>query len=153
MSQKDIGRHLAELNNLIHRQMLKIGRTGDCYDKENSAISNASSCIIAYLYDHNSDDIFQRDLENEFHVRRSTMSKVLTALEQKGFIQRIAVKSDRRLKKIVLTDKASAMADELKQTRTRLEQRLMSNISEAELIAFKNTIEKMKQNLIREDEI
>lgn len=153
MSKKDIGRHLAEINNLLHRQLIKNSREFVGNSHAGADISGAGSCIIAYLYDHNSEDIFQRDLENEFQVRRSSMSKVLSLLELKGFIQRVAVQSDRRLKKIVLTDKAKLVADKLKHSRLALEKKLTQNISQSELMQFRATLEKMKQNLTQEDNI
>lgn len=153
MSNKDIGRHLAEINNLMHRQLIKSSREFVSDNGDNGAITGASSCIIAYLHDHNSNDVFQRDLENEFQVRRSSMSKTLSLLEEKGFIQRVAVQSDRRLRKIVLTEKAELVADKLKHSRAMLEKKLTTNISQAELLAFKATLNKMKQNLAQEGDI
>ncbi len=153
MKQKDIGRQLAELNNLIHREIMKTSpyKNENCGD-ENPAISHARSCIIAYLHDHAEKDVFQRDLEREFRVRRSTVSKILTALEQKEYIKRIAVSSDRRLKKIVLTDKAKLLTDRIKHQKRMLEEKMTSGISEEELSAFRATLEKIKQNLSKEDE-
>ncbi len=152
MSEKDIGRHLAELNNLIHREILK---NSPCENNEenskNAGISHASSCIIAYLHDKGDRDVFQRDLEREFQVRRSTMSKVLTLLEQKEYIRRVEVDYDKRLKKIELTDKALNKADKLKSDKKNLEQKMIKGISEEELSQFKHTLEKIKQNLKQED--
>lgn len=151
MQHSQIGRQIAEINNLIHRRIQK-NKLKNCIEcEENSGLSHSSTCIIAYLYDHNDVDTFQRDLEREFNVRRSTMSKVLTVLEQKGYIKREEVCSDRRLKKIVLTQKASLIADEVKHRRTRLEEILADSLTEEELEAFYKTCEKIKENLSKED--
>ena len=150
MSKKDIGRHLAEINNLMHRQLIKSSRELFADSSDSGAISGASSCIIAYLHDHCSNDVFQRDLENEFQVRRSSMSKMLSLLEEKGYIKREAVKIDRRLRKIVLTEKAELVADKLKHSRCALEQKLTQSISQSELEQFRATLEKMKLNLTQE---
>lgn len=152
MSEKYIGRHLAELNNLISREIRKNSLCeNNEEDTKNAGISHASSCIIAYLYDHSHRDIFQRDLEREFQVRRSTMSKVLTVLEQKDYIKRVDVSYDKRLKKIELTQKAIKKADKLKSDRDALEQKMVSGISKEELIKFKETLEKIKNNLRQEE--
>lgn len=148
MDHKDIGRHLAELNNLVHREMLRCepcAEESDPADKD--SVSHAGSCILAYLHDHSETDIFQKDIEKEFHVRRSTVSKVLSALESKGYIKRIEVDSDHRLKKIVLTDKARLITDKLKSARSRLQQKMVRGISDDELTKFLCTMEKIKQNL------
>ncbi|MBQ2972211.1 MAG: winged helix-turn-helix transcriptional regulator [Ruminococcus sp.] len=152
MSEKDIGRQLCELNNLIHREIRK---NPLCENNEKDpkceGISFAGSCIIAYLHDHGEEDIFQRDLECEFQVRRSTMSKVLTVLEQKDYIKRVDVSYDKRLKKIVLTKKALKTADKLKADRQSLEQKMVIGISQEELSIFKETLEKIKNNLRQEE--
>ncbi len=150
MKQKDIGRQLAEINNLILRQKLSLPDQSDT-DDSTYGVSRAGSCIIAYLYDHSGNDVFQRDLEREFLVRRSTMSKVLTSLEQKGYIGRITVDSDHRLKKIVLTKKAHDIVDKIKTDRANLEQQMTHGISDDELDKFKQTLQKIKQNLSQED--
>ncbi|MBQ4128224.1 MAG: MarR family transcriptional regulator [Ruminococcus sp.] len=148
MADKDIGRHLAELNNLIHREIIRSSiQNNPLCNEEDKSISGASSCIISYLYDHNDTDVFQKDLEQEFSVRRSTMSKVLTLLEQKGYIKREAVDSDKRLKKIAITQKTVLVADKLKAHRTQLEEKMVKGISIDELTQFKKTLEKIKQNL------
>lgn len=47
--------------------------------------------VIVYLA-HNSDrDVFQRDLEERFNVRRSTVSNILSLMEKKGLIKRESV--------------------------------------------------------------
>lgn len=152
MAEKDIGRHLAELNNLIHREMKKNSLyENNKDDRKNAGISFAGSCIIAYLHDHGDKDVFQRDLEREFQVRRSTMSKVLTVLQQKDYIKRVDVSYDKRLKKIVLTQKAIKKADKLKSDRKSLEQKMVIGISNEELSKFKGTLEKIKNNLGQEE--
>lgn len=153
MEQKDIGRHLAELNNLIHREIMKTSsQKVEDSENDNRAISHASSCIISYLHDHSNEDVFQRDLEREFSVRRSTISKVLTALEQKEYIRRVAVSNDRRLKKIVLTDKAKLLTDRIRLQKKILEEKMIEGLSEEELNSLRLTIEKIKINLSKENE-
>lgn len=62
---------------------------------------------MGYIYEQSKKrDIFQKDIEREFNIRRSTATVMLQNLEQKELIVRLAVNHDARLKKIVLTDKA-----------------------------------------------
>lgn len=151
MDNKDIIRHLAELNNLIHREIAKTKACTTTDNEQNiNAVSHVGKCIIAYLRDHNHIDIFQKDLEEEFQVRRSTMSKALTLLENRGYISREAVSNDRRLKKIVLTDKAESVATNINMYRKNLEEKMVENISAEELTSFKITLEKIKHNLKQE---
>ena len=45
-------------------------------------------------------DIYQKNLEEEFQVRKSTVSGILKLMEKNGFIYRESVKEDARLKKV-----------------------------------------------------
>ena len=45
-------------------------------------------------------DIYQKNLEEEFQVRKSTVSGILKLIEKNGFIYRESVKEDARLKRI-----------------------------------------------------
>ncbi|MBE6824561.1 MAG: MarR family transcriptional regulator [Ruminococcaceae bacterium] len=148
MSQKDIGRVLGELNNLIHREIMKNEYTNFKYDE---SVPRSSTCILLYLHTQSNNNVFQKDLEEEFSVRRSTMSKVLTALEQKGYIKRVSVSEDKRLKKIVITSKADNLIDALKSDREKLEAKIVRGISESELNTLRSLLNKIKDNL-KEDQ-
>ena len=60
--------------------------------------------IIGYLYHHQNDAVFQRDIEREFSITRSTVTNILQLMERKGYIERQSVPQDARLKKLVLTE-------------------------------------------------
>ena len=51
-------------------------------------------------------DVYQKDVEQEFRIRRSTATVMLQSLEQKGYLVRVASTEDARLKRILLTEKA-----------------------------------------------
>ncbi len=145
MSNISIGRQIAEISNLIKRRIQSHTQYDEC-----SQLSHTSACILAYLHDHLGDVVFQRDLEHEFNVRRSTMSKTLSLLEQKGYITREDVDSDKRLKKIALTQKACQFSDKIILQRERLEKTISQSLTQEELVSFYNICEKIKQNLLEE---
>lgn len=62
--------------------------------------------IIGFLYRNSDKPIYQRDIEAEFKISRSTTSSMLTLMEKKGLLKRESVEWDARLKKITLTDAA-----------------------------------------------
>ena len=73
---------------------------------DDESMTRVQHWIIGYLYRNTDIDVFQKDIESEFHVSRSTTSNTLTLMEKKGYIERLSMKQDARLKKIVLTEKA-----------------------------------------------
>lgn len=48
--------------------------------------------------------IYQRDIEKNFGIRRSSVTSVISNLEQKALVKRVTVPGDARLKRLVLTD-------------------------------------------------
>ena len=61
--------------------------------------------IVEYLYSHQSEPVFQRDIERDFSITRSTVTNILQLMERKGYIERQSVPQDARLKMLVLTAK------------------------------------------------
>ncbi len=60
--------------------------------------------ILAYLYQYQDREIFQRDIERAFSITRSTVTNILQLMEKKGYIRRMSVPQDARLKRLVLTE-------------------------------------------------
>ena len=107
--------------------------------------------IIGYLYKNRDIDVFQRDIESHFGIRRSTVTKVLQAMENNGLIVRTAVLSDARLKKITLTRKAEDMHEHFREEIDSFEEMLSEGLSEAELECFFTVTEKIYNNLIEKE--
>ena len=105
---------------------------------------------MGYIMSHaEQGEIFQRDIEKEFSLRRSTVTVMLQSFEQKGLILRIPVSRDARLKKIVLTEQAKRLSErtwrEIEQFHQRLEENLTAD--EKEQLLF--LLDKIKQNLMK----
>ena len=150
MTKNSIGRQLAQVNNLIQRQILNSDINKGIENPTDKTISHTTACIISFLYDKKSENIYQKDIEREFQVRRSTVSKELSNMEQKGLIVRVAVENDRRLKKIELTEKSESIAKKLAPVKIALEDTITKGINDDELYAFSVTLEKIKKNLTQE---
>ena len=69
-----------------------------------TASTRYNGWIIGYLYRHRDEPVFQRDIEREFSITRSTVTNILQLMERKGYIQRLSVPQDARLKQLVLTE-------------------------------------------------
>ncbi len=104
--------------------------------------------LMDYFLEHKDEDIYQNDLENVLHLRRATVSGVLHTMERHGLIKRVTSKNDARIKQIIFTDEAKKIFDENKAKFLELEKAVECGISEEELNAFLNTIDKMQKNII-----
>lgn len=137
-----IGSELWSLGNMIRRY----------YDfathrKEIEAITGNNGRIIRFLADNAGRDVYQKHLEEEFGITRSTASKVLRLMEQKGLIARHSVERDARLKKIVLTDKAWKIYSIMRHDKEKMEQQLVRGFSEKEIMTLHGYIQRMKDNI------
>ena len=106
---------------------------------------------LGYLHRNRDRDIFQKDFEKEFDIRRSTASHILSLMEENGMITRESVPYDARLKKIVLTEKAMNIEEEVMQFFDKLEQEFEKNITKEELEIFYSVLDKINDNIERID--
>ena len=127
----------------------KIGRTINSFSIKEFGDSTTplQGWIIRYLYEHKDEDVFQRDLEARFSVRRSPMTSILQLMEKNGLITKEEVPSDKRLKKLILTPLAIEKQQSMKKCIDELEKTMRQGISQDELDAFIKTAEKIGFNL------
>lgn len=139
---RSICREVKALTNLVRR------RLESCHaSRPQQGPTGMQGFFIGYLVEHPDQDVFQRDLEAEFRIRRSTATGILQLMEKRGLIRRQPVERDARLKKLVLTDQARLWYCQMEKDFSLVEQELTSGLSSQELAAFFVTLDKMKQNL------
>lgn len=108
---ESIGHEIKAIDHLMQRKMFMIASKSGL-DK----VTVMHGWIIGYLIMNKDRDIYQKDIESEFAISRSTVTNILKLMEKKGYITRVSVASDARLKKIALTDKGIQTAVMLKKT-------------------------------------
>lgn len=106
---------------------------------------------VGFFYNNRHRDIFQKDFEKEFDIRRSTASNILSLMEGNGLIKRESVPYDARLKKITLTPKALEVQNVVENAFSRLDSKMKEGISEEEMDVFFRVLEKINSNLERKD--
>lgn len=100
--------------------------------------------IIDFLYRFRDREIYQRDIESEFHISRSTTSNMLSLMEKKELIQRLSVESDARLKKVVLTEKAVRLHLLHIDARDRMDRYIEGSITPEEKAEFLRILGKLR---------
>ena len=144
--QYRIGWHIKVISNLIKRE---VGNYG-C-EKNPDELTGNNMFIIGYLAKNEENDIFQKDLEEIFSVRRSTMSAIILRMEKKGFLTRESVARDARLKKLVLTEKGKKIHEMIESRITDTEEKLAAGLSEDEKRLLFVLLEKLRHNLEPDD--
>ena len=138
-------KNLARLNKLIHHNINSYHQKHpikDCQD-----LSRSATGIIIYLNDHKNENVYQKDIEKEFSIRKSTASSVLTNLEEKGYIQRLPVRDDKRLNKLVLTEKSDTILNSVRKCEKSIDSKLYKDLTEDEINDFCRILSKMIQNM------
>jgi len=105
--------------------------------------------VIGYLYDNRHRDVFQRDIEKQFSVRRPTMTEILKLMEKNGLLVRERDKNDARLKKIKLTPLALSIHERHEKHIESFETFLREGISDDEMKGFFAVLEKLNSNIER----
>ena len=90
---------IRRVDNLIFRKINQFHRENNVDN-----VTPMHDWIMSYLYWHKNEPVYQRDIEREFSITRSTVTNILQLMERKGYIQRLSVPQDARLKQLVLTE-------------------------------------------------
>lgn len=138
-----LGLDISKINHIISRKMdaSVIGAIDD-----NLTISQAY--VIDFICNEGKDkDVFQKDLESVFDLKRSSISLMLNNMEKNGLIEKMLVKEDGRLKKIVLTEKSIKIYEKISDAIDLIENKLSENITEEEVKVFQNVLNKIRNSL------
>jgi len=103
--------------------------------------------VIAYVSTSPEGEVSQRELEDAFEIRRSSVTGLLQNMEKSGLIERFGSKEDARIKRVRLTDKGKGLDVELKSFIHSLEARLLSGFSPEERSQAKSLLLRMMDNL------
>ena len=138
--QTDISFQLHNLSHLLKRRM---EHSLTCSHIDDT-VSRNNGWILGYLAHHPDQNVFQKDIENAFCVRRSTVSKVIRLMETKGLIRRESVPNDARLKKLVLTPDGMELHKAIEQQIIDTENLLRQSITDEELEIFSRIMDKFR---------
>ena len=103
--------------------------------------------IVSYIAKESATrDVFQKDLEQKFDIRKSTVTGILNTMERDGLLLRETVPYDARLRKMILTDKALQAKKNSEQVIDTVENQLSKGLTEEEITTFLSILEKISKN-------
>lgn len=104
----DLGFKITIIANKLKRRIdLKVSSLG---------ISAVQGKVLGYIFcESKMRDVFQRDIEEHFNIRSSSVTSLLQSMERNNLITRVSVPADQRLKKLVLTQKAESLQHEIEE--------------------------------------
>ncbi|HMM00080.1 MAG TPA: MarR family transcriptional regulator [Bacilli bacterium] len=139
--ERSIGLEMRNIGNLVKR---RVASEAAIDFHKTTAVHGL---IIHYIANNHGHEVYQRDFEKKFSMRRSTISRMLALMESNGMIERIPSKSDARQKQIVLTQKAMDKHLLIENILHEIEGSMRRGISDEEMNCFFATIDKIKANL------
>lgn len=143
MEKKDhIGIEVKRLDNEIHSRMA-VYRS----EKGQGELTMMQSWILGFIYRNPQREIFQKDIEAKFSIARSTATGILQLMEKNGYIRRISLPRDARMKKLELTPKGIQMQEITLENIQRMENKLREGISQEDIEIFFRVIRKMRSNV------
>jgi len=138
---------LGELKRLNNHVLRKI--SSDELLKAQEEITGSKGYIIGYIAKKTAqgENVYQKDIEKEFSLRRSSATQVLNSLENNGLICRKSEDLDKRLKRIIITEKGENSHKIVINRLNEIDEELISRLTREEFENFKIIIEKLKEGL------
>lgn len=117
--------------------------------KNNEELTNVIGWTIGFISRRNVSGIetYQKDVENEFKISRSTATGLLQNMEKLGYLYREVSTVDSRLKRIVLTEKSIELHKKVILTFDNIEAKLLKDFTEEEKVNLLNYLLRLEKNL------
>ena len=138
-----IGRYIGHLSKIIR-----------CAANANLAkngvdITGAQLRLLGYIRCCNEHGkcVYQRDIESEFQIKRSSVASILANLERGGYIVRTVDDSDARTKKVMLTEKGISTDRAMMENLSKLENTISADMTEEEREMFISLIKRAIKNV------
>lgn len=138
--ERYIAKEIKEADVLISKKLMK-------YNNPTKYLNNTQIQILMYLIKHSSEEVCQKDLEIETHLKKASITGTLDSLQDKRMIIRKQSDNDKRKNIIVLSEEASKIRTELSERYRKIEEYMRENITEQELNTFYSVLEKIKKNI------
>ncbi len=142
LERKYIDREIIKTANQLRRH---IDNSDEVRNLRN--ITGSNGYIIGYIAHHADENIYQKNIEEEFSLTRSTVSKVLKLMEEKGLIRRESVDNDARLKKLVLTEKSLNIHKRMSDNHELFEAQITRGFTEEEKQMLFDMLSRINKNL------
>ena len=133
---------IRRVSNLIFRKINQFARANGVEEG-----TPMHGWIVEYLYAHRDSPVFQRDIERDFSITRSTVTNILQLMERKGYIERQSVPQDARLKMLVLTEKGRGFHEKTMLSLHQTDEFVAGLLTEEENAELLRLLNKLKEGL------
>ena len=152
--KKMLGFELRTIHNLT-REIVRKSRP----IQDKPPLTQLQAGIMGYLFRHQEQPIYQKNIEEEFQVSRATATNTLQVMEKNGLITRSCMDKDARLKRIRMTQAALEDHTKVEAHMAMMDQRMFAGMNADEqnelfrlLDVVRKNLETMDTELGREDD-
>ena len=134
---------------LINKIANQLKRKMDKEMNENYNLTKTQSLVLSYI--NSNKEIYQKDIEKRFSIRRSTATEILNLMEKRNLIKRIPSKIDKRLNNIEITEEGIKLEKVGKEKIKELEKHMTKSLTKEEKKELIRLLEKVEQNLLERE--
>ena len=134
---------IRRVDNLIFRRINQFARANGV-----EQATPMHGWIIEYLYRHPDQPVYQRDIEREFSITRSTVTNILQLMEHKGYIERQSVPQDARLKRLILTEEGVRIHEKTMLSLKQTDEFVAGLLTEEENAELLRLLNKLREGLM-----
>lgn len=102
---------------------------------------------IALFYIGKAGEISQKELSDYMDIKESSMVRLIDRMEKEELVERRKDSEDRRITKIILTDKGKFLKEELMPRGQEFQDDVLKGISKENLEIFKEVLQRMTNNI------
>jgi DNA-binding MarR family transcriptional regulator len=102
---------------------------------------------IALFYIGKAGEISQKELSDYMDIKESSMVRLIDRMEKEELVERRKDSEDRRITKIILTDKGKFLIEELMPRGQEFQDDVLKGISKENLEVFKEVLQRMTDNI------
>lgn len=139
---RKIGPVIREMNGAFKKKFMTCGIAAGLDE-----VTLMHTWIMGYLYHNQKKAVYQKTIESDFCIKRSTVTTILQLMEKKGYIKRAGVEGDARLKQIFLTEQGEEIAVRTETMIDNLEKTVIEGIEEDRLDIFFEVAQKLITNM------
>lgn len=121
--------------------------------EETYGISMTDGWILRYLNEHDGQEVLQKNIETDLHIKKSALTQQLNEMEARGLIRRSISEHDSRYKCISRTEKAIEIHQQIMEEIEEHEQLMKKGIDEKDLEVFSRVLDQMIRNISGEPEM
>ena len=124
----------------------KMRRCFDSYFADTPLTSIQGLTLHYIIVESGHRNVYPKDLEKYLEIKASSVNSLINNLERNGYLRRESISEDARYKRLVLTDKACAIREEIMQKVTTYMKSMFVGITEDDLAVFERVILQMSKN-------